>query len=141
MLDQNLATRTTGPDGSAETEYSASLDTGGAAAGLGKGPLTGKMRFLLRLSANANLSDAKIITFTLQHSADNSSFADIAAPTLSKVQTGAGGVGTAASDNYFDPPPNLKRYVRVKAVTDTSPGTLGVWTYDFFAVLGNQAGL
>lgn len=141
MLDQNLATRTTGPDGSAETEYSAALDTGGAAAGLGKGPLTGKMRLLLKLSANANLSDTKTITFTIQHSADNSSYADIANPTLSVVQTGAGGAGVAASDNYFDPPPGLKRYVRVKAVTASSPGTLGVWTYDFFAVLGNQPGL
>lgn len=141
MLDQNFAVKTTGPDGSAETEYSTALDFGGASAGLGKGPLTGKLRLLLRLSANANLSDTKTITFTLQHSADNSSFTDIANPTLSVVQTGAGGVGVAASDNYFDPPPNLKRYVRVKAVTAASPGTLGVWTYELWGVLGNKAGL
>jgi hypothetical protein len=141
MIDQNLTSATVGPTGSAATEYSTALDFGGATAGLGKGPLTGKVRLLLSLPAIAGLSDTKTVIYTIQHSADNSTFADLATPTLSVTQTGAGGAGVAASDTYFDPPPGLKRYVRVKAVTASSPGTLGAYTYYLKTVLGNQAGL
>lgn len=60
--------------------------------------------------ALANLVDTKTITFTVQDSADNSSFATI---EIVKVITGAGGVGVAAGSETYRLPANTRRYVRV----------------------------
>lgn len=145
MFDQNFTIKKAGPTGSAATEYSDPLDFGGASSGLpsglGKGNLTGKIRLLLRLPAITGLDDTKTITYTIQDSADNSSYSDLTAVYPAKVQTGAGGAGAGAADYYFDYTPGLRRYVRVKAVTASSPGTITAYTYYLIAIVGNQPGL
>ena len=69
----------------------------------------------------ANLADTKTATFTLQDSADGSSFADI--PELASITlTGAGGVGATTVTRRFKLPETVRRYVRLKQVVQAAGG-------------------
>lgn len=78
--------------------------------------------FELAAPAVAGLSNSSTITYTLHDSADGSSFAAVD-PAITTVQTGAGGVGTAAKTVRFRVPANTRRYVRIAQTNSTTPGT------------------
>lgn len=71
----------------------------------------------------AQLTDGKIVTYTLQDSADGSSFAAVD-PAVTTTQTGAGGAGAAAKTVRFRVPANTRRYVRIAQTASGTPGTL-----------------
>lgn len=71
----------------------------------------------------AQLTDGKIVTYTLQDSADGSSFAAVD-PAITTTQTGAGGAGAAAKTVRFRVPANTRRYVRIAQTATATPGTL-----------------
>tara|TARA_R110002126_G_scaffold198538_2_gene346143 strand:- start:3366 stop:3773 length:408 start_codon:yes stop_codon:yes gene_type:complete len=71
----------------------------------------------------AQLTDAKVVTYTLQDSADDSSFAAVD-PLITTTQTGAGGAGAAAKTIRFRLPANTRRYVRIAQTATATPGTL-----------------
>lgn len=136
MRDQNFTSRESGPT-SAGTTYSTALDTRSPD---GVGNLTGKVQIFVDNNTVTGLSDGKNVTLTLQHSDDNSTFADVSG-VATIVITGAGGAGGTAAENYRDWTPSLKRYIRFKEVVDGTPGTISAWTYDFGLELGRPAGV
>ena len=71
----------------------------------------------------AQLADTKVVTYKLEDSADNSSFATVD-PLIQTTQTGAGGAGAAAKTIRFRPPANTRRYVRIAQTASATPGTL-----------------
>jgi hypothetical protein len=71
----------------------------------------------------AQLTDAKVVTYALQDSADGSSWAAVD-PAISTTQTGAGGAGAAAKTVRFRVPANTRRYVRIAQTATATPGTL-----------------
>lgn len=71
----------------------------------------------------AQLTDAKVVTYTLEDSADGSSFAAVD-PLITTTQTGAGGAGAAAKTIRFRLPANTRRYVRIAQTASATPGTL-----------------
>lgn len=73
----------------------------------------------------AQLTDAKVLTYTLQDSADGTTFAAVD-PLITTTQTGAGGAGAAAKTVRFRVPANTRRYVRIAQTATATPGTLGV---------------
>lgn len=66
-----------------------------------------------------DLADAATLTYDVEDSADNATFAAIAKGVL--VQTGAGAAGAAAKSARFRLPSSVRRYVRVTA-TKTGVG-------------------
>lgn len=77
----------------------------------------------LTLPDQAGLSDAKILTFALQDSADGSAFAAVD-PAVSTTQTGASGAGAAAKTITLPIPASARRYIRVAQTASATPGTL-----------------
>jgi hypothetical protein len=73
----------------------------------------------------AQLTDNKVLTYTLQDSADGTTFAAVD-PLITTTQTGAGGAGAAAKTIRFQLPVNTRRYVRIAQTATSTPGTLGV---------------
>jgi hypothetical protein len=71
----------------------------------------------------AQLADAKVVTYTLQDSADGSSFASVD-PLITTTQTGSGGAGAAAKAIRFRLPASTRRYVRIAQTASATPGTL-----------------
>lgn len=71
----------------------------------------------------AQLADTKIVTYTLQDSADGTTFAAVD-PAITTTQTGAGAAGAAAKTVRFRVPANTRRYVRIAQTASASPGTL-----------------
>lgn len=71
----------------------------------------------------AGISDTKVVTYTLQDSADNSSWAAVD-PGISTTQTGAGGAGITAKTVRFRLPANTRRYVRIAQTMTSSAGTV-----------------
>jgi hypothetical protein len=67
------------------------------------------------------LVDDKTIIFTVNDSADNSSFTSLG---LTHTLTGAGGVGVAAGTKRFRLPSNTRRYINVNQAVLTAGGTL-----------------
>jgi len=66
----------------------------------------------LEVPATPSLVDAKTITYTIEDSANNSSFAAVAdIPAI--VTTGAGGVGAAAVSRRFKLPIGVRQYLRL----------------------------
>jgi hypothetical protein len=76
----------------------------------------------LVVPVTAGITDAKVLTFKLEDSADNSTFAAID-PLISTTATGAGGNGTPALDTRFRFPPVTRRYVRIAQTATSSSGT------------------
>jgi len=95
---------------------------------------------IIRLPATPNLANGQTITFSIQDSADNSSFATVAG-TGSFVVTGAGGNGgpafpVAAIPNspgmpHFKLPPQTRRYIRAQVVTSATAGDNTAVFYTF----------
>lgn len=71
----------------------------------------------------AQLTDAKVVTYALQDSADGTNFLAVD-PAISTTQTGAGGAGAAAKTVRFRVPANTRRYVRIAQTATATPGTL-----------------
>jgi hypothetical protein len=78
--------------------------------------------FELVTPAVAGLSNSSTITYTLQDSADGTSFAAVD-PGISTVQTGAGGVGAASKTVRFRLPVTTRRFVRIAQTNSSTPGT------------------
>lgn len=83
--------------------------------------LTDTFRVLLEVPATTALVDTKTITFTLKDSPDNSTFAAISG-LGTKVTTGAGGVGAAATSQEWRVPTSVQRYLRVEATVESGGG-------------------
>ena len=75
------------------------------------------------------LSDAKVLTFKLEDSADGITFAAVK-PLISDTVTGAGGNGGPANDIRFRFSPAIRQYVRIAQTATATPGTL-VESFDF----------
>lgn len=71
----------------------------------------------------AQLANDKVVTYTLQDSADGVTFAAVD-PLITTTQTGAGGAGAAAKTVRFRLPAGTRRYVRIAQVATASAGTL-----------------
>ncbi|MEN3369950.1 MAG: hypothetical protein V7609_2093 [Verrucomicrobiota bacterium] len=115
LQDANLkVTRTLPAAGAANTSAALDLDIVGA------GRVPG-VELVIDLPATPSLVDAKTIILTVEDSADNSSFATVAAiPSI--TVTGAGGVGAAAVQTQLKLPIALRRYVRLAAATLAAGG-------------------
>jgi len=81
----------------------------------------------IEIPAVAGISDTKVLTFTLQDSADGSSWAAVD-PSIVTTVTGASSAGTPAKDCRFRFPPNTRRYVRI---AQTATATAGTFTGSF----------
>lgn len=136
MRDQN-ATKRTAARTTAGTSYSTAIDT---RAPSGVGDLAGRAKLFLAVPLISGLSDTKTVTFTVQDSADNSTFTDVAAYPA-KVYTGASSAGAPAATYYFEWTSALKRYVRVSEVVVATPGSIVAYNYDFGVELGSQSGI
>lgn len=79
------------------------------------------VQFELTVPATPSLVDAKTIIYTIQDSADNSSFAAIAS-LATVTSTGAASAGAAAVSHTVALPPSVRRYVRVNAAVLTAGG-------------------
>lgn len=82
-----------------------------------------KVVFSLSAPTAALISDAKVVTYALQDSADGSSWAAVD-PAISTTQTGSGGAGIAAKEVRFRLPANTRRYVRIAQTMTSSAGTV-----------------
>lgn len=79
--------------------------------------------FELAAPTAAGITDAKVVTYALQDSADGSSFAAVD-PGISTTQTAAGGAGITAKTVRFRLPANTRRYVRIAQTMTSSAGTV-----------------
>lgn len=116
IRDTNLL-KTKALPAAAATNYSDSIDLGDQAPGLQHEA----KQIEVAIPALPSLADDKTYTATLQDSADDSTFADVA-PLAPIVLTGAGGAGAAAKTQLFPLPKDLRRYVRVKSVVQSAGG-------------------
>ena len=82
-----------------------------------------KVVFSLAAPAAAGITDAKVVTYALQDSADGVSFAAVD-PAISTTQTAAGGAGITAKEIRFRLPANTRRYVRIAQTMTSSAGTV-----------------
>lgn len=78
----------------------------------------------LALPAEALLSDGKVLTYTLQDSADGTNFTAVDPQPVITTQTGASGAGTAAKTVRFRLNPATRRYIRIAQTVTATPGTL-----------------
>ena len=113
---------------SASTVYTASLDLGDAISGLPYATTeTINAQIVAPSLASPKLADSGTVTYTLEDSADNSSFAAIVGlSTL--VQTGAANAGAAAVTRTVKLPVITRRYIRLNITSATSPGDLSTAT-------------
>jgi hypothetical protein len=79
--------------------------------------------FELAAPLAAGITDAKVVTYALQDSADGTTFLAVD-PAISTTQTAAGGAGIAAKTVRFRVPANTRRYVRIAQTMTSSAGTV-----------------
>lgn len=108
----------------AATNNSDTLDLGASSAVGGIKP--GSLEVQISWPALAALADTKNVVFTVQDSADDSSYAAIG---LAYTITGAGGAGVAAGSVTLRLPPSTRRYLRVYAALDSGGGTITASSY------------
>lgn len=82
-----------------------------------------KVVFELSAPAAAGITDAKVVTYALQDSADGLSWAAVD-PSITTTQTAAGGAGITAKSIRFRLPANTRRYVRIAQTMTSSAGTV-----------------
>lgn len=82
------------------------------------------------IPATTTLVDDKDITFKIQDSADNSTFADVAA-LAPFIVGGKTGNGSDAAERVVSLPPSVRRYVRVNAAVEASGGNNTPTSYTF----------
>ncbi len=87
-----------------------------------QGGLIEGIQLEVAVPAVAGISDTKVLTFTLQDSADNSNWAAVD-PSVTTTVTGAGGTGTPAKTVEFPLPPNTRRYIRIAQTATATSGT------------------
>jgi hypothetical protein len=121
IQDKQLTSVTAFP-AAAGNNNSASFDLG-ARGNAGKSNPDELCEVLISWPILAALVDAKNVVFTLQDSADNSSFA-ASNPAIAKTITGAGGIGVAAGSVKFRLPAGVRQFVRVNAAEDAAGGTI-----------------
>jgi hypothetical protein len=73
--------------------------------------------------SGTQLTDTKVVTYTLQDSADGTTFAAVD-PAITTTQTGVSTSGAAAKTVRFRLPANTRRYVRIAQTASGTPGTL-----------------
>lgn len=83
------------------------------------GVFPGSVELEISWPALTALVDDKTVTFTVQDSADNSSFTSLG---MTHVLTGAGGAGVAAGTKRFRLPSTVRRYVNVLQAVLTAGG-------------------
>lgn len=127
LLDPNYEVSIALP-ASAGAVTSASMDLGDPVAGVPYVTTEIVNVAIVAPALNATqLPNSATATYTIQDSADNSSFAAIGVQAgvgglATTVQTGAGGVGAAAQTVTYKLPPGTRRYIRVSITTAVSPG-------------------
>jgi hypothetical protein len=94
-----------------------SIDLGQVAGGLVEG-----VQLEVSIPVVAGITDAKVLTFTLQDSADNSTFAALD-PAVTTTVVAAGGAGTPAKTVDIRLPANTRRYVRIAQTATATSGT------------------
>jgi hypothetical protein len=116
IRDTNLV-KTKALPAAAATNYSDSIDLADKLPGIQHEA----KQIEVAIPALPSLADAKTYTATLQDSADDSTFVDVA-PLASIILTGASGAGAAAKTQLFPLPKDLRRYIRVKSVVQSAGG-------------------
>ena len=107
---------------SATSANSASFDLGQL-----QGGTLEEVQLEVSIPAVAGITDAKVLTFTLQDSADNVNFTAVD-PAVSTTVTGVSGQGTPAKVVEMRLPVATRRYVRIAQVASATPGTVsGSW--------------
>lgn len=76
----------------------------------------------IQVPAVAGIADAKVLTFTLQDSADGVSFAPVD-PAVVTTVAGISATGSPAKDARFRFPAGTRRYVRVAQTATSASGT------------------
>lgn len=112
----------------AELNNSVALPAAGASAsaashnlGGANDPIVEAIDFEISVPATPDLVDAETLTFTVEDSADDSSFAAIE-ELATFVVTGDGGNGADATSRKVKLPGSTKQYVRVSAAVSASAG-------------------
>lgn len=89
--------------------------------------------FQIAAPDGAALTTGQTLTFTIQDSADNSSF--LAVNTLpTYVVTGASNLVPVGSNRTYRLPPNIRRYVRVHCAASATAGTSASNSYTAFVL-------
>lgn len=113
-----LLTATTALPTQTNTANSASIDLGVAAPALAGT----HSDLVITAPDGAALTTGQTLTFTIQDSADNSTFA--AVPSLATyVVTGVSNLVPVGSNRAFRLPPTVRRYVRVSCAASATAGT------------------
>lgn len=109
IKDANLIKTDALPNGAATTDGTSIQVTDGSK------PFLADAELLIEapLLGTTPLPDTETMTYDVQDSADDSTFADIASGVL--VQTGAGGAGDAAAEFRYRLPTNVRKFIRVQA--------------------------
>jgi hypothetical protein len=102
----------------AANNSTAAIDLQQAAAGVN----LDKVDVEVAVPATPSLVDAKIITFTIQDSANGTDFAAVTG-LATLVVTGAGGVGAAAATRTVKLPTGTRRYIRANAAVESGGGS------------------
>lgn len=92
-----------------------------ASIDLGTPPAPEEMELRVSVPATPSLANGQTITVTLQDSADNVTFANIA-ELSSLVITGGGGGGGPAAQRDVNLPASARRYVRVNIAASATAG-------------------
>jgi len=116
LKDASLKATVALPAALSTTVYSDSFDLGTANQKL----LRGEFEISAEALDTTALPNGETVTYGLQDSADDSTFAAVQDTVL--VQTGASGAGAAAATERIGIPSTLRRYVRVSAVTSSGTG-------------------
>lgn len=109
----------------AATNYSDSIDLFATQRSAGDAGTLGTANprlFVIKVPVGTALVATKTMTFEVQDSADNSSFADITGRDTALTITGITGNGNAATEFQDWLPPNCRRYVRLKQVVESGGG-------------------
>lgn len=128
IIDANYKVSTALP-ASAGTVHGASLDLGDAVSGIPYATTeTVNFQVVAPALTTTQLPNSATVTYTIEDSADNITFVAISS-LATLVQTGASSAGAAASTLTVKLPPATRRYIRVSAVTATSPGDCSAASY------------
>jgi hypothetical protein len=102
----------------AANNSTAAIDLQQAAAGVN----LDKVDVEVAVPATPSLVDAKVITFTIQDSANGTDF-DAVTGLSTLVVTGAGGAGAAAATRTVKLPTGTRRYIRANAAVESGGGS------------------
>jgi hypothetical protein len=131
MKDALLITTKAFPAAAASNSHTG-IDLGARTSPNGSFP--GEIDLEISWPALPALVDAKTITFTVQDSADNSSFTSL---NITHVLTGAGGLGVAAGTKRIRLPRAVRRYVNVLQAVLTAGGDSTALSSTVALVFGN----